>query len=81
MQVSENLALRPPPSEDYDFGTGQHGRVGVARRGRGPGDFRLREFVGVYVENVGVVEIRVALGFAGVVVPAEDDDRRPGKGG
>jgi hypothetical protein len=55
--------------------------VGVAGGGRGARDFGFSELVGVDVEDVGVVEVGVALGFSGVVVAAEDDDGGAGEGG
>lgn len=55
--------------------------MGIAWWWRCAGDFRFGEFVGIDIQDVNVVEVSVALGFAGVVVAAEDHDGGAGKGG
>ena len=74
MQIPEYLTLCPSAPKDDDLRTCQHSRMKVPSSRRSARDLWLGEFVGVDIQDVGVVEVRVTLRLTRVVVPSEDDD-------
>lgn len=75
MQVPKYFSLGSSSSKDNDLWPCQHGRMSVPWCWRCSWDFWFREFVGIDIENVSIVEVSVTFSFACEIVPAKNYDR------
>jgi len=74
VQIPKYFAFLPSSPENDDFGTCQDSRMGVPGSGRSPRYLRFGKFISIDIQDIGIVEIGIALVFTRVVMSSKDDD-------